>query len=215
MSWEFYFKPIVARGAAEKRPGTAGSLAAGSTDIPVDSATSYFSVGDPIFVTDSNEENISFCGLANAVDADSVTVNLPTRIEYSTGTPAYYVITPSDFVIFGSDYRRMEKVRNLGVRNFSASGGVLYRTQTGDATVIFRFVFMDQEMSSWKDVEDFIVDVLFNGLNDFTMAFWDDTDLSQVVLHVRMTQGETEFNTKPSQLGDRVFEVFRVGEDYV
>lgn len=214
MSWEYYFKPILAKGEGEKRPGSAGSLAAGSTDIPVDSASSYFSVGDPIFVTDTDLKNVSYCGKALSVDSDSVTVSLPTHVAYTTGTPVYYVITPSDFVILDADYIAHNMVEDLGVVNFTSSGGTLYRTKVRDGLRRYGIRWQDIELANRREIEDFIKDVLNYGLNDFTFVFWDQTIPGQRVMRARLFQGEVEFATKRTLMADDSLEIIYVGDEY-
>ena len=210
MTWPYYFNPILAQGEGVKRSGSGGSLASGSTDIPVASASTYFSQNDPIFVTDGSGGNVSYCGLAVSVDADSVTVTLPTRVNYTS----HYVIKPTAWVILECDYKAMEIDRDLGVENFEASGGVIYRTQVKDATKRWLISWQDLEMSSWGDVRDFIETTLNYGLEDFTAAFWDDVEQAQVVVCVRLAQRGWRLQTKDSQCGDLELELFYVDSNY-
>lgn len=214
MSWEYYFKPVLAKGEGEKRPGSAGSLSEGSKDIPVASASSYFSVDDLIFVTNTDLENISYCGKATAVDSDSVTVCLPTRIGYTTGTPAYYVITPSDFVVLDADYIAHNMNEDLGVSNFQSSGGIIYRTKVRDGVRRYEIRWENIELANRKEVEDFIKNVLNYGLNDFTFVFWDQSIPDQRVMRARLVQNTVDFETKRTLLADNSLAVVYVGDEY-
>jgi hypothetical protein len=210
MTWEYYFKPIIAQGEGVKRIGSGGSLGIGSVDIPVATASSYFTQGDPIFVTDGSLGNVSYCGQASSVDADSVTVPLPTRVAYG----AHYVIKPAAWVILECDYSAMEIERGLGVENLRASSGKIYRTQTGDPQKIWRIVWEDLGMTSWAAVRTFIESTLNYGLEDFTAAFWDDVEAAQVVACVRLVQEGLPFRTREDQGGALELEMAYVSGSY-
>lgn len=211
----YYYRPIIARGDSVRRAGSAGSLSIGSTDIPVDSASSYFDVDDLIFVVDGDDAKISYCSKVKAVDSDSVTVCLPVQYTYDSGTPAYYVLVPQDYVVMDSLYSSMSKVLDLGIEQFRSSGGNVFNTQVRNTIEQYQILFQNISLENRLAFEVFVKTKINNGKKDFVLSFWDGSLNDSVSFRARLMQGSVTYNSKPGLLADNRIEVLYVSGVYI
>ena len=163
-----YWKPIRARGEGIKRVGSGASLASGATTIPIASASSYYTGGQPVFVMDENGDNLSWCGKIQTVNTSNIIVAYPTNATYTT----HYIVVPSKYVEFNCDYYEQAADIDTGVVNFESNASEIYRTQVKGDKEILTCAWAGMDDATWLAWRLFLQDAagLNWGLNDVIFA---------------------------------------------
>lgn len=163
-------KPIFALGKTNER-SESGSLSAGTKTIAVTNASTYFSVGDPIFVSEANGTEVEYLGEATAVDSSTVTVSY-ALVEakgpgYKVWKPTYHVLMPYDI---SSPY---DKLTTLGVQTQRTQSGIPYRTRIADPYTIVTLTWEKLPASALASLDFFIIIRLNYGIEKCTIGFYD------------------------------------------
>jgi len=162
--------PIFAKGKTNERPES-GSIAAGATSIPVTDADSYFSVGDPIFISEDDGSEVEYLGPAISVSSSAIAVTY--ALQQAKG-PGYKVWEPTDFVLMPYGVSSpFDRTLALGVQTQRSPGGKVYRTKIADSYKQVMLTWVKLKATSWAALESFIVIKLNDGIYKCTIGYED------------------------------------------
>lgn len=169
--------PIFAKGKTNEQ-SESGSVAAGVTVIPVADANSYFAVGQPIFISETDGTEVEYLGPAIAVSTSAVTV---THALQQAKGPGYKVWRPTDYVLMPYGISSpFDGTLALGVETQRSLGGEVYRTKTEDSYKQAVLTWDKLKALTWIIMRTFIVDVLNCGIYKCTIGYEDSTQLKIV-----------------------------------
>lgn len=162
-------KPIFALGKTSWR-WEEGSLNIGETSIPVTGADVYFSVGDPIFISEEDSTEVEYLGEAKSIS--------PTIIVVSYGLvaakgPAYRVWKPTYYVLMPYDLSSPDKRTALGVETQRTQSGIPYRTRIADPYTTVTLTWYMLPRSVLQSLDLFIIVHLNYGIDKCTIGYYD------------------------------------------
>jgi len=174
--------PLFCQGRAVERP-TSQAVGMGAKQIPTDDATSYFSAGERVFISEADGSEVEYLGTIASVATNSVTVELATEAAKSEGAKLWTPEAMFEWPMQTGTARPPAggRVRHGGVEVVRSLGGEAYATRLGSAYVTesVRFENLTDErfgqLSSWLEQE------ADGGLEEFTYV-----DGSRVVRRVRL-----------------------------
>ena len=165
-----YFRPIVACGKTKEKIATSTVLA-GDVVIDCDNASNAYAVGDPVFISKSDDAGNEFMGEVTQAMASEITVELTVGTSKGAGAKLWM---PAASYRFESGYGfHMKPVEYLGVVTDRSRGGQFYATQIADSVsgVIMRWD--GGKPADWQGYVTFLKTNRDNGRKPFSLAWWD------------------------------------------
>lgn len=158
-------RPLFATGKQNEQTLTQ-PVSEGTTDIPVPNASTYFSEGDHLFISENDGSELEYLGIATSVSETTVTV---ARAVSSAKDVGALLWKPA--VVFQWEVGRsspLVRTYDSGVEVQRSVGGVLYSTQVSDPYRTESLFFERVTRENYQQYEQWVREVIHDGLDAFT-----------------------------------------------
>lgn len=157
--------------------------AIGDLTLEVAAVTGNFAEGIPIFISDSADANIEYLGpVLSRVSGNpgTLTVKYPIARAYLAGSGAkIWSPAAANHALFDLNFNSPFILgRDTGVQTRISRGGVVYSDRYSEAVVHCEMRFNPGWREDWKRFRDFIVNTRDDGLDSFSVAYFDFSELN-------------------------------------
>jgi hypothetical protein len=138
----------------------------GSNQLPIAGASIYFSVGDKIFVSESEGSELEFLGNATAVETNLLTTAHPLSSDKNAGALVWKPSAQFEFEIGRSS--PFLRSFDTGIEIQKTVGGQVYSTRVREPGWTETLTFSKLSRSNFLAFQEFLQNSLYDGLEEFT-----------------------------------------------
>ena len=196
MSTPSYFRPIFGRGKTSLI--TVPALDDGDTTIQLGTGHGFYSVGDHIFLSKTDNSVPQYLGpaLTKSVSGPNGSITVPLAVSRGFSNDLGRVWKPTKFwrPVYGTDANHT-KERDSGVRTRMTIGALPTATQVADASEALRMRFsptLPADLANW---EVFLFTDMLGGLKSFAVAWFDQMLARTRVVQVKKRMGDDTWVT--------------------
>ena len=137
-----------------------------------------FEAGDPIWISKNDDTGVQFCGVVVTKDTNTLTVEYGANENKGSAAKIW---TSDHWAQMSGNPARFTRTRQSGTDMVKSRGGVLYPVHAADGVDVLRFQFPAALAADYKALADFIADTLSDGIEPFTLSYWDWQEAMGVV----------------------------------